>query len=249
LGLGGFLGIMYIHELPVHFGIIILIVIILLILLFGGFYVMITREELRERSWLNFLWILFLLFTFAIIGYRIYQLPAVATVDQLLPYTLAAWSAASLYALFSVFIWFTFDFFRKRQWLMFLFLIGSLLFLDLLWFFATPATTTAVSDGVMNWLAMPPIIVATGAVLAIIYLFLMDFIGTYQHNKTREGTIRLYNWIMWFSGLLVNISLILMALVFYLAPYMLVALGLAAIGLVILFINVIINIRALLQKK
>lgn len=248
MGLGGFLGIMFIHELPVHFGIIVLNGIILLILLFGGFYVMITREEHRERYWLNFLWILFLLFTFTIIGYRIYQLPAVATVDQLLPYTLAAWSAVSLYALFSVFTWFTFDFFRKRQWLMFLFLIGSLLFLDLLWFFATPATTTVVSDGVMNWLAMPLIIVATGAVLAIIYLFLMDFIGTYQINKTREGAIRLGNWITWFGGLLVNISLILMALVFYLAPYMFVALTLATVGLVILFIGAIINARTILQQ-
>ncbi len=217
-----------------------------ILILIAGLYqfrLMLATEERRERSWLGIMYGVFLLATFSVLAVMIYQLPAAATAEQLFPYTIAAWSCVSLYALFGVFQWFTFDFLRKRQWLMYLFLFGTLIFLALLWFFATPATTMLVFDGFMNWLAMPLIVVGTGAALAVVYLFLVDFIAMYQHNKTSEGRITLGNWIGWFGGFLFHISLVLMALVLYLAPFTIVALGLAFVAILIMFLSPLIYPR------
>ena len=240
---------MYIHEAPIHFGLIMASWILLLIGTIVALRTAVSSEENRERNWFGFLFIFFLFFVFSIFAVMIYQLPATATVDQILPYTLGIWSTVSLYALFSVYYWFTFDYFAKRRWLMYLFFIGTIGFLAMVWFFATPATMTIVSDGIMNWLVMPFIVVAAGGILAIIYFFLMDFIAMYQLNKTREGRIWLGNWIVFIGGLLVNLSLVLMALMQYLAPFLLIVFALTFVGLFIMFLGGFINIRAVAKQK
>ncbi len=240
----GFVGMLYIHETPIHFGLIIVSCILLLLGVIYGFYDYTKKEKRLGNSWLSFSYVLFLFFTFTIFLLMIYHLPATATADQLFPYFMALWSCYALYAFYAIFYVFSADYFQRWLWLRYLFLIGTISFLALLWFLATPATTFVVFDGVMNWLAMPLAMVAYGGVLWFFYLVLFPFLLVYQVNKQRTHPIRTGNCLVFLGGLLLDIGALLIALVLFLASATLIALGLAALGMIITLIGSIINLRA-----
>jgi hypothetical protein len=235
---------LYILETPLHFGLIIVSWVILLLTTLVGFYETSKKDKWMSTKWLNFLWGFFLFFAFSLLIVIMYHLPATATADQLFPYFLALWSCYALYAFFCAFYVLSTDYFQLPLWLHYLLLIGTISFLALLWFLTTPTTVFLVFDGTMNWLAMPLIIVAYGGILAIFYVFLLPFWLTYQINKQRTGAIKMGNWLIWFGGFLVDLGAIMLALVLFLAPYTLIALSLAALGMIIVLIGGIINFRA-----
>ncbi len=240
----GFFGMLYILETPLHFGLLLISWILLLLFVLVGFYDTSTKEKRLANVWLNFITIFFLFFAFSVLLIMIYQLPAAATADQLLPYFMALWSCYAVYGFFAIFTSLSTDFLKAPIWLRYLFLIGTISFLALLWFLVTPATIFLVFDGAMNWLAMPLVLLAYGGFLWFIYLLLFPFFLTYRVNKTRQHPIKTGNWIVWVGGVIVDIGALLIALVLFLAPYTLIALSIIVIGMVILFIGGIINYRA-----
>lgn len=230
---------LYIHETPLHFGLILISWIILLLGVFYTFADTNTKEKRISKPWLTFSTGVFLFFTFTILLIRTYLLPATATTDQLLPYFMALWSCYALYGFFAIFSVLSADQFQGRLWLRYLFLLGTISFLALLWLLATPASIFLVFDGAMNWLAMPLILIAYGGILWIVYLVLFPFLLVYQVNKQRTHPIKTTNWLYWFAGLLVDIGALLIALVFFLAPYTLIALGIITTGAIIYLITAI----------
>ncbi|MFW9831421.1 MAG: hypothetical protein ACFFD8_06570 [Candidatus Thorarchaeota archaeon] len=240
----GFFGMLYIPETPLHFGLILISWIILLLSVLVGFSDTSTKKKRVANPWLNFLCFFFLFFTFSILLTMIYQLPATATADQLMPYFMALWSCYAIYGFFVIFYLFSTEFFQAPLWLRYLFFIGTLSFLALLWILATPTTSFLVFDGAMNWLAMPLSLLAYGGFLWIIYLLIFPLFITYRVNKHREHPIKTGNWLIWLGGLIVDIGALLIALILFLAPYVLIALILTAIGMVITLIGGIINYRA-----
>jgi hypothetical protein len=240
---------LYIGETLTHFGLLVLLCAITLLMLLIGILAVLKRESPSASGFSGFLSILFAFFAFLILAIMVYQLPATATTVQLVPYYLGAWSCVALHGFFVVFYGMSFEWFHRRKWTVYLPILGTISFLSVLWIFTTPATTIVVFDGAMNWLAMPVIVYAYGGILAIFYMFLVPLIATYQLNKTSEGAVKMWNWITWLGSFLWFIAAIMMALVLYLAPYMLIGLGLAAIAWILLLIGWFFANRALTQQK
>ncbi len=235
---------LYIHETPLHFGLILISWIILLLFILVGFRDTTTKEKRLTNPWLTFVTMFFLFLTFSLLLIMIYQLPAAATADQLMPYFMALWSCYAIYGFFAVFYSLSSDFLKGPLWLRYLLLIGTISFLAILWLLVTPATVLLVFDGAMNWLAMPLIPLAYGGLLWVIYLLFFPFLLTYRVNQHRQHPIKTGNWLAFFGGLLVDIGALLIALVFFLAPYTLIALSIIVIGGIITFIGGTINYRA-----
>ncbi len=214
-----------------------------------GILWVVKTENASAGQWSGFLAVFFAFFTFLILTIMIYQLPAAATVDELLPYSLGAWTCISFHAFFLLFYVLGFKWLRARAWIVFLPIIGTITFLTVLWVFATPANMTIVSDGVINWLAMPFVVYAYGGFLAIFYMLLAPLLVTYRVTKTQEGAQRMGNWIAWIGLLLWFIAAILMALVLYVASFMLMVLGLAALAWAIVFIGWLMATRGIKQQN
>jgi hypothetical protein len=240
----GFFGMLYIHETPLHFGLILVSWIILLLGIFSSFADTTTKEKRVVNPWLNFISFFFVFFAYTILLIRIYLLPAAATADQLMPYFMALWSCYALYGFFAIFSSLSTEFFQPKLWLRYLLLIGTISFLALLWLLATPTTIFLVFDGSMNWLAMPLTLLLYGGILWIIYLPLISFFITYRINQHRQHPIKTGNWLIFLGGLLFDIGALLLALVLFLAPYTTIALSIAVIGMIIVSIGGIINYRA-----
>ncbi|MFX0168645.1 MAG: hypothetical protein ACFE89_04715 [Candidatus Hodarchaeota archaeon] len=226
---------LYIHETPIHFGAIMLLCIIFLVFALIGII-----GSLRGRSpssgFGGFLAVVFGFLTFMSLAASIYNLPAVATAVQLLPYYLGAYTFVGLHAFCLVFYCLDFEWFKKRMWAVYLPILGTLSWLTLLWFLATPVTVQTVSDGVLTYLAMPFYFILYSGLLAFFYMFLVPFLVLYRLAKEREGAAKMWTWIGWLGIFLWFIAALLMALVQFIAPFMLYTFILAAIAWIIIFI-------------
>ncbi|MFX1509304.1 MAG: hypothetical protein ACFFBR_03265 [Promethearchaeota archaeon] len=232
-------------EAPLHFGLLLTTTIILLLMTLIGFLWVVKTENARAGLWSGFLTIFFAFFTFLILTIMVFQVPAVATVSELLPYSLGAWTCVSLHAFFLLYYVLGFRWLQKRVWLAILPVIGTMGFVTILWIYATPANMILVFDGVMNWLAMPSIIVGVGGVLAIFYMFLAPTFAVYQVTKSQEGMVKMGNWISWIGLFLWFIAALLMALVLYVAPYMLFVIALATVAYILVFIGWLMATRGI----
>ncbi len=94
-----------------------------------------------------------------------------------------------------------------------------------------------ISDGVFNWLVMPLVVYAYGGFLAIFYLLLVPLIAVIDIVKTREGAKKTWTWVGWFGLLLWFITVVLMALVQFIAPFMLIVLGIVVVAWVLIFLS------------
>ncbi len=234
---------LFIAESPLHFALALTTTIVILISALLIFLGVIRTEKPLAGFWSAFLTLFFAFFTFLILTIMMYQLPAAATADQLFPYYIGAWTCVGLHAFFLLFYVVGFEWFRKRVWAAFLPLLGTISFMVVLWVFATPATSIVVSDGVMNWLALPLIVVGYGGFLAIFYMLLIPLIRVYSVTKTQTGLLKQANWFAWIGLLLWFIAAIMMALVQYTAPYMSIALALAALAWLIMLIAWFLLVR------
>jgi hypothetical protein len=236
-------------EAPIHFGLLLTTTIILLLMALIGFLWVVRTENASAGLWSGFLAIFFAFFTFLILTIMAFQVPAAATVNELLPYSLGAWTCVSFHAFFLLFYVLGLKWLRERVWLAILPVIATIAFVTTLWIYATPANMTVVSDGVMNWLAMPLIVVGVGGFLAIFYLFLAPTIVTYQVTRTQEGMLRMGNWIAWIGLFLWFIAALLMALVLYVAPFMLFVLALATVAHALVFIGWLMATRGIRRQQ
>ena len=240
---------LFIAEAPLHFGLLLTTTIIILLMAIVGFLWVVRTKDASAGLWSGFLSVFFAFFTFLILTIMTYQLPAAASVDELLPYSLGAWTCVSFHAFFLVFYVFGLKWLRERLWVAILPLIGTISFVTVIWVFTTPATTTIVSDGIVNWLAMPFIVVAYGGFLAVFYMFLAPLLVTYWITKTQTGTQRLGNWIAWIGLFLWFIAAILMALILYVPSFILLTIGLAALAWAIVFIGWLLATRGTRKQR
>lgn len=229
---------LYITETPLHFGLVIIICVLTLLVSLIALIMAIRSEEPSCTLYNLFLGAFFAFLTFMVIAISIYVLPAAATVDQLLPTYLGAWSFIGLHSFFLVMYMIGLPFFKKRIWAIFLPIIGTLSFLALVWILPTPATVTIVTDGVTNFLAMPFTLVAYGGFLAIFYLLLIPLIVLYRIAQARQGMVKTWTWIAMLGQTLWFIGLILMALVQYTAPYMLFIYGLIIVAGILIILSI-----------
>ncbi len=229
---------LYIAETPLHFGLVIVICILTLLVSIIALIVTLRTEGPSIAEYNLFLTAFFAFLTFMVIAISIYVLPAAATVDQLLPTYLGAWSFIGLHSFFFVMYMLGLPFFKKRIWAIFLPIIGTLSFLALVWILPTPATVTIVTDGVTNFLAMPFTLVAYGGFLAIFYLLLIPLIVLYRIAQARQGIAKTWTWIAMIGQTLWFIGLILMALVQYTAPYMLFIYGLIIVAGILIILSI-----------
>jgi hypothetical protein len=92
---------LYITEVPLHFGFALIVCVAsLLLALFRLTRVARKGKEATVSAFSGFLASLFIFLAFMLLAISIYQLPAAATVSQLLPYYLGAWSFVGLHAFF-----------------------------------------------------------------------------------------------------------------------------------------------------
>ncbi|MFX1565690.1 MAG: hypothetical protein ACFFCH_06855 [Promethearchaeota archaeon] len=222
-----------IAETPLHFGLLALLSALSLILVLMGIYAFVKSEKKDRQGFSFFLAGFFAFFTFLILTMMIYNLPAVSTAEQLLPYYLGAWMAVSMFGFFIIFHQFDSKIYNEQRWLMYLPFIGTLSFLVILWIITTPTSVILVSDGVMTWLSMPPIVMGYGGVLALFYFVLVPFYTVYKVNQVPENPFKTWNWLALVGLILWFIAAMMMVLVLYLAAYMLMALTLAAIAIII----------------
>jgi hypothetical protein len=229
----GFFGMFTIAETPLHFGLLALLSVLSLIFTLMGIYAFVKSEKKDRQGFSFFLAGFFTFFTFLILTVMIYNLPAVATAEQLLPYYLGAWMTVSLFGFFIIFHQFDSKIYNEQRWLMYLPFIGTLSFIVILWVFTTPASVVPVSDGFMTWLSMPLIVIGYGGVLALFYFVLVPFYTVYKVNQVPENPFKMWNWLAILGLILWFIAAMMMVLVLYLAPYMLIALTLAVVGILI----------------
>lgn len=241
--------ILYITEVPLHFGLALVICITTLLLaLFGLTGVARRGKDATVSTFSGFVSMLFVSLIFMVLVASIYQLPAAATVSQLFPYYLGAWSFIGLHGFFLVFYLLGSAYFKKRVWAIFLPVLGTFSYLVLVWILPTPSTVTLVSDGLLNYVAMPTTLVAYAGSLAIIYMLLIPFIVAYMLGKKRKGAAKRWSWMVWFSYFLWFIAALMFALIQYTATYALYAFALAAFAWILGSISFVFFDRASASK-
>ncbi len=232
----GFFGLLFIHESPIHFGVILLLAIICLFFALLGIMGTLRSDRPSPSGWSGFLTVAFGFFAFIILAASVYLLPASATANELFPYYLAVYSFVGLHAFFLVFYLLDLSWFKKRMWLVYLPILATFSWIAIMWFYVTPTTVSVVSDGVVNYIAMPLNFLLYSAFLTVIYLFLVPTLTLYRLAKTREGSMKMWTWIGWLGSLLWFIAVLLMALVQYTAPFMIYTFILASIAWIIMLI-------------
>ena len=229
---------LYIGETPLHFGLVIIICVLTLLVSLIAIIMALRSEDPSCTLYNLFLTAFFGFLTFLVLAISIYVLPAAATVDQLLPTYLGAWSFIGLHSYFFVMYMLGLPFFKKRIWAIFLPLVGTISFLALVWILPTAATVTIVSDGVVNFLAMPFTLVAYGGFLAIFYLLLIPLIVLYRIAQSRQGMAKTWTWIAMIGQTLWFIGLILLALIQYTAPFILFTYGLIIVAGILIILSI-----------
>ena len=232
---GGFLGIMYIHETPIHFGVIILLCIIFLVFILIG-VIGSLRAKSQSGGFGGFLAVIFGFLTFMALAASIYHLPAAASATQLFPYYMAAYSFVGLHAFCLLFYFLGFEWFKERIWAIYLPILGTLSWFVMMWFLATPSTVATISDGALNYLIMPFTFLAYSGFLAFFYMFLVPLLVLFRLSREREGSMKMWTYIGWLGTLLWFLSAVLMAFVQFAAAFMLYIFILAAVAWILMLI-------------
>jgi len=229
---------LYITEVPLHFGFALVICIAsLLLALFSLFGLARKGKDATVSAFSGFLSVLFVFLTFMLLAVSMYQLPAAATKDLLFPYYLGAWSFVGLHAFFLVYFLLGTEYFRKRVWAIFLPVLGTLSYLAAVWILATPATVGLVSDSVLNYLAWPLALLVYAGVLVALYMLVLPIYVAYTLAKQRRGPQKLWTWLVWVGYLVWVIAAMLFAAIQYTYALGLVALGLGAFAWIFILVS------------
>jgi hypothetical protein len=194
-------------------------------------------KDAAVGAFCEFLAALFVFLAFLLLAISMVQLPAAAPVDQLLPYYLGAWSFVGLHAFCMVFALLRGEYFQKRVWAIVLPVLGTLSYLALVWMLATPSTVGLVFDGVLNYVAMPLVLLASAGVLLVLYILVIPLFAFYALAKQLKGAQKQWTLSVWFGFLVWAIAALLFVAVQFAAFLGLVALGLAAFAWVFVLVS------------
>ena len=245
---------LYIVEAPLHFGLILVPCILAFIFVLGAL-VAVKQYLAVERFFIPFSIILevaFVFLTFLVLALSIALLPASATIEQLLPYYQWVWALFGVHAFFGLYFIIYSNYWKileEKLWINIPPILGTLSFLILVVLLPNTLTAVIVSDGILNYVAMPLTLVVYGGLLALFYMFLIPiYVIVFVVSKTWDDSMRIWGWLTLLSTILWFITSILVALVQYTAPYMLWIFGLAAITWIIFFVSFVKYDNALMQK-
>jgi hypothetical protein len=231
---------LYIIEIPLHFAIVVSICIITLgILLLSVLSVNRASVEQRMTRLFGFLFVLFIFLMYIVFAISLVILPANANVIELLPIYQIIWGFAGLHGFCLIFYCLGTRYLREHKWVLILILLGGAVYVVLLLILPNPITAFAVTDGWLNYVAMPFVLVFYAAILGFIYMFLVPLFVAYRITKRTEGLEKRWIWIGWFGLFLSFLAAILISAVQFTVPFMLYSFGLVAIAWILIGVGAV----------
>jgi hypothetical protein len=240
---------LFIHETPLHFGIVITICVIALISVLLSI-ISVSRAD-GEQRWNRIFAMLFALFIFLmylVFAVSLVILPASASVTELFPYYLVIWGFAGLHGFFIILFCLGVRFLGARKWLLFLVVLGGAVYVVLLFLLPTPFMVFTVSDGWLNYIAMPLLLVGYSIFLGIIYMFLVPLYVGIQMTKRLDAPGRRGLWVGWGGLFLSFFGAILISAVQYTVSFVLYAFVLVAVAWTLIVVGAI-NMGLLAKPK
>jgi hypothetical protein len=173
-------------------------------------------------------------------------LPANASIFELFPFYQIIWGFAGLHGFFLILYCLGARFLSDRKLVLILIVLGGIVYVALLFLLPNIATAVVVSDGWLNYVAMPLALVGYAASLGIIYMVLVPLFVSLRLTRKAERTKKYWIWIGWIGLLLSLTASILISAVQFTALFMLYCFGLVVIAW--LFIGVSAVLIGLLSK-
>ncbi len=233
---------LFIHETPLHFAIVVLICAIT----FGSLLLAIlavNRAEGKTR-WtriFGLLFVLSILLMYLVFAISMAMLPATASVVELLPFYIVIWGFAGLHGLFIILFCLGARFLSKRIWVLLLIVLGGAVYVAMLFLLPNPFTVFTVSDGWLNYVAMPLVLVMYAIFLGAIYMFLIPLYVGIQLNKRMKGSMKGGLWIGWIGLFLSFLGAVLISAVQFTVAFVLYAFVLVATAWVLNILGIVLT--------
>lgn len=167
-------------------------------------------------------------------------LPATAGVVELLPFYLVIWGFAGLNGFFIILFCLGARFLNERKWLLLLIVLGGAVYVVLLFLLPTPFTVFTVSDGWLNYIAMPLVLVMYAFFLGTIYMCLIPLYVSIQLNNRMEGSAKRGLWIGWIGLFLSFLGAVLISAVQFTVAFILFVFALVAIAWVLNILGIVL---------
>jgi hypothetical protein len=239
---------LFVNEAPLHFGVVVgICMITLVVLLLSLLSVARAPSEQRLTRWFGVLYVLFIFLVYVVFAVSLAILPASAGVGELLIYYQVIWGFAGLHGFCIILYSLGYRFLKARLLLFILIILGGAVYVVLLFLLPSPLTAVMVTDGVLNYVAMPLVLVVYAAILGVIYMFLVPLLVAIRITRRVEGNAKLGIWVGWVGLVLSFVASILISAVQFTAPFMLSSFGLVAVAWVVIALGAVL--MGLLSKS
>jgi hypothetical protein len=211
---------MYVFESPLLLGSGIAIVIpMFLVWLLFLLNIFKTKGRSQITQFLGFLAAIFFFFSYLLGGVlRLVMLPAVASVDLSLPYSLWSWALAGIGAFFTLLYGITVgypDLLYEKMWIILIPIIVSASWFAVLFLFTNTTTVTSTVIAGVNFLVMPLFVSVYSLILIVFYIGIIPLYCGYRYTTLENvaGTA-VVKWVRLFilGGFLFFIGIILEAI-------------------------------------
>jgi len=231
---------LYINETPLHFAIIVTICAITLSSVLLSI-LSVSRANGEQRWTRNFglLFSLFIFLMYLVFAISIVVLPANASVVELLPFYLVIWGFAGLHGFFIILFCLGARFLRARKWLFLLIVLGGAVYVVLLFLLPNLISAFTVSDGWLNYVVMPLVLVMYSIFLGVIYMFLVPLFVGFQMAKKTEGPTKRGIWIGWLGLFLSFLGAILISAVQFTVAFVLYVFILVAVAWILIILGAV----------
>ena len=232
---------LFVHEAPLHFGVVLgICVITLVVLLLSLLSVARAPSEQRLTRWFGFLYVLFIFLMYVVFAVSLTIFPASANASELLIYYQVIWGFAGLHGFCIILYSLGARFPRARLLPFVLIILGGAAYVVLLFLLPNPLTVMTVSDGVLNYVAMPLALFAYAAILGLIYMFLVPLLVAVRITRKVEGNVKLGIWVGWIGLALSFVASILISAVQFTAPFMLYSFALVAVAWLVIAVGAVL---------
>jgi len=190
--------------------------------------------------WFGVFYVLFIFLMYVVFAISLAILPASASVSELLIFYQVIWGFAGLHGFCIILYSLGARFLRERTLLFVLIVLGGVAYVVLLFLLPSPLTAITVSDGVLNYVAMPLVLVAYAAVLGVIYMFLVPLLVAIRITRKTEGNAKRGIWIGWIGIVLSFVASILISAVQFTAPFILYSFVLVAVAWLVIAVGAVL---------
>jgi len=233
---------LFIHETPVHFAVAVLICAITFCsLLLAILAVSQAEGTTRWTRIFGLLFVLSIFLMYLVFVISMAVLPATASVVELVPFYIVIWGFAGLHGFFIILFCLGARFLNERKWLLLPIVLGGAVYVTLLFLLPNPFTVFTVSDGWLNYVAMPLVLVMYAIFLVAIYMFLIPLYVGIQLNKRMKGSMKRGLWIGWIGLFLSFLGAVLISVVQFTVAFVLYAFVLVAAAWVLNILGIILT--------